>query len=211
MPLYKHVKEDALQWAIWKMDEPLDQLAALVPYGDRLLAECAGFGSEHRRKERVGTRVLLHHLLQREEPIGYLPTGKPYLVSGACHISISHTADYVAVALHSQHDVGIDIERYGTRALRLKDRFVRDDESLTDSEVYMALLHWSAKETVFKLLDREEVDFKQHLRITPFDLKEEGTFTLTETRTEERKRFRIRYLTTPDFVLTLGVDEPGKV
>ncbi len=207
MPLYKHVKEGALQWAIWRMDESLDQLAALVPYGDRLLAECAHFGSEHRRKERVGARVLLHHLLRREEPVAYLPSGKPYLVSGACHISISHTADYVAVALHSRHEVGIDIERYGARALRLKDRFVREDESLGDSEVYMALLHWSAKETAFKLLDCEEVDFKQQLRITPFDLQAEGTFILTETRTEDRKSFCVHYLTTDDFVLTLAVDE----
>ncbi len=204
MPLYKQVKEDALQWAIWRMDESLDQLAALVPYGDKLLAECAHFASEHRRKELVGARVLLHHLLQREEPVAYLPSGKPYLVSGAYHISISHTADYVAVALHSQHEVGIDVERFGMRALRLKDRFVREDESLEPPAVYTALLHWSAKETAFKLLDCDEVDFKQHLRITPFYPQTEGIFTLTETRTEEQKRFRIHYLVTKDFVLTLA-------
>ncbi len=210
MPIFKQVKEDALQWGIWKMDESLDQLAALLPYGERLLQECARFGSEHRRKEWVGARVLLHHLLQREEPIAYLPSGKPCLVSGAFHVSISHTSDYVAVALHSRCEVGIDIERYGLRALRLKERFVREDESVGDSDVYMALLHWSAKETAFKLLDREEVDFREHLRITPFDREQEGYFTLTETKTDEQKSFRIHYLTTDDFVLTLGCDESPK-
>ncbi len=210
MPIFRQVKEDALQWGIWKMDETLDQLAALLPYGGRLLEECARFGSERRRKERVGSRVLLHHLLQREEPVAYLPSGKPYLVSGAFHVSISHTADYVAVALHSRCEVGIDIERYGLRALRLKDRFVREDESLGNSQDYMALLHWSAKETAFKLLGQEVADFKKHLRVTPFDLEREGDFTLTETKTAEQKSFRIHYLTTEDFVLTLGCDEASK-
>ena len=41
-------------------------------------------------------------------------------------------------------------------------------------EVYALLLHWSAKEALFKLMGVEEVDFIRHLRIFPFSLSEKG-------------------------------------
>ena len=109
----------------------------------------------------------------------YLPSGKPYLADGSAHISISHTNGYVAVALHPTEEVGIDIERYGVRVCRVVSRFVRPDEEKTmnqGDEVYVLLLHWSAKETLFKVMGVEGVDFIRHLHIFPFVMEEEGVF-----------------------------------
>lgn len=64
------------------------------------------------------------------------------------------------------------------------------------------LLHWCAKETLFKMVGQEGVDFLRHLHVRPFPYAEEGRFTVFETRTEEGSVFRLNYLVTPDFVLT---------
>ena len=47
-----------------------------------------------------------------------------------------------------------------------------------------------------------EVDFIRHLRIFPFSLSEEGEFEAREYRTGRQERYRVRYVTHPDFVLT---------
>lgn len=69
-------------------------------------------------------------------------------------------------------------------------------------EVYVLLLHWSAKETLFKVMGVEGVDFIRHLHIFPFVMEEEGCLEAQEYRTEEQWHYRVRYLTHPDFVLT---------
>ena len=156
-------------------------------------------------RERLAVRVLLKTLCGEEKKVVYLPSGKPYLADGSAHISISHTNGYVAVALHPTEEVGIDIERYGVRVRRVVSRFVRPDEEKTmnqGDEVYVLLLHWSAKETLFKVMGVEGVDFIRHLHIFPFVMEEEGCLEAQEYRTEEQWHYRVRYLTHPDFVLT---------
>ena len=64
------------------------------------------------------------------------------------------------------------------------------------------LLHWCAKETLFKMVGYEEVDFLRHLHVCPFPYAEKGSFTVYETRTGEGTVYRLNYLVTPDFVLT---------
>ncbi len=106
----------------------------------------------------------------------------------------------------SSCEVGMDIEAVnGTRVRKVASRFIRSDEESTmmeGDEVYALLLHWSAKEALFKLMGVEEVDFIRHLRIFPFSLSEEGEFEACEYRTGRQGRYRVRYVTHPDFVLT---------
>ena len=46
------------------------------------------------------------------------------------------------------------------------------------------------------------IKHKRHLRIFPFSLSEEGEFEAREYRTGRQERYRVRYVTHPDFVLT---------
>ena len=106
-------------------------------------------------------------------PVEKTPSGKPYLADGDAFISISHTQGYVAVAYSKCHEVAVDIEQYGTRVKRVAHKFIREDEQVSiqaGNEIYAMLLHWSAKESLFKLLDVEGVDFTEHLHIHPFRL-----------------------------------------
>lgn len=207
MPLYRTYSEGDFLLGIWKSDETTEQLLASLEHKAWYEEKLAAF-SEKRKHEWLSVRVLLKALCGEEKEIAYCPSGRPYLKDGSWYISISHTRGYVAVALHPSREVGMDIEQYGTRVKKVASRFIRSDEETTmaeGDEIYALLLHWSAKETLFKLMGVEEVDFIHHLRVFPFIPVEAGGFEACEFRTSEQRHYRVRYVTHPDFVLTWAI------
>ena len=190
--------------AIWHVTEDLEGLLYLLPDDESVRNEAQErFRTEGRQLEWTAVRVLLFTMLGRQVPIHYDEDGAPHLPDyERLDISISHTRGYVAVMLSEQGVVGIDVEQISDRVKRIKKRFVNDDERA--ETVVQLLLHWSAKETAFKLLHENKVDFLKHLHIEPFEMDEsqEGTFTLRETRTDDELSLRVHYKVFPDFVLT---------
>mgnify|MGYP001523120341 CR=1 FL=1 len=180
MPLL--MKHTGPLWGIWKIEEPSEVLLALLQNRKEYLPQLELIRTEQRRREWLASRVLLQELTGGSALIAYHPNGAPYLSGSSLHISISHTKGYAAVLLqdHPEEEAGIDKE-YETEHL---------------------LLHWCAKETLFKMVGYEEVDFLRHLHVCPFPYAEKGSFTVYETRTGERTVYRLNYLVTPDFVLT---------
>lgn len=204
----KHI-EDTVQWGIWKMDESPDELLALLPNRIVYEEEMQRFTAVHRKLEWLSVRVLLYQLLGEVKTICYEPSGKPYLEDRSFFISISHTKGYVAVILSAEKEVGIDIEQYGQRIHKVAHKFMREDEEAglyNDESTWALLLHWSAKEVMFKCMDTGEVDFREHLHIHPFEVKGQGTFSAHEYRTERQRHFLIHYQIHPDFVLTWQLD-----
>jgi phosphopantetheinyl transferase len=196
-------------WGVWKIDETLDELLAMLPSKDVYLQGMQRFKAEYRRLEWLAVRVLLYTLLGEEKEIAYYPTGKPYLADTSASISISHTKGYVAVVLGMpDKEVGIDIEQYGERVRRVAHKFMREDEEASlfrGTEIWSLLLHWSAKETMFKCMNASDVDFREHMRVLPFPVNESGIFSAEEYRTAEKRRFTIHYYLSSDFVLTLSL------
>ena len=210
MPLYRTYKKKDLIVGVWKVDETVEQLCAMFHQFSIYEADFQRFTSDKRKLEWLAVRVLLKTLCGEEKEIAYRSSGKPYLVDGSAYISFSHTNGYVAVALHPSVAVGVDIEQYGNRVQRVASRFVRDDEwpsIVAGDEIYALLLHWSAKETMFKLMDDVAVDFIKHLQIFPFEPKETGTFNACEYRSEKKQKFQIHYDTHTDYVLTFACSE----
>lgn len=208
MPLFRKFQEGDLLVGVWKTEEDTEQLLALFDDPAAYKAGSSKYVSNVRRHEWLAVRALLKTLCGEEKDIGYYPSGKPFLKDHSGFISISHTRGYVAVALHPAHDIGIDIEQYGERVKNVASRFIRADEEptiLQEDEIYALLLHWSAKETLFKVMGAEGVDFVRHLHVLPFVTAVEGSFEACEYRTEEQKCYHVRYLTHPDFVLTWTV------
>lgn len=203
--LKKEWKEGVL--GIWHMDESWEELCASLH--DQNLGQEAirRFKATHRRMEWIAVRRLIQEILPYPVTIGYYPSGKPYLIDSPLHISISHTLEYVAVILHPQ-PVGLDIEQYGQQVHRITSRFIRKDEvinSFSGEDTWSLLLHWSAKETMFKYLDMENVDLINQLHVFPFTPQTEGSFSAQETKTEQKRIFNIQYLLCKDFVLTYTI------
>jgi len=163
--------------------------------------------TENRKREWLSVRVLLKELLGEEKEIFYNSSGKPYLSDSSFHISISHTKGYVALIINKDNEVAIDIEKISTRVQNIRQRFVNEEEEKALSklnEVIHLLLYWSTKESLFKLLGVENVDFKQHLHIRSFEpvLREWSKFDAFETRTKNQNCYKIKYFVHEDYVLT---------
>ncbi len=207
MPLYQTYRKGELRVGIWKVEETICQMRSMFVDFSLYESGLQRFKSEKRQLEWLAVRVLLKELVGEEKEIGYLPSGKPYLEDRSACVSFSHTSGYVAVAVHPEKEVGIDIEQYGLRVRKLASRFVRDDERSSveaGDEIYALLLHWSAKETMFKLMEHSDVDFLDHLHILPFIPTDSGEMKAVEYRTEMRHTFQVSYYTHPDYVLTFA-------
>ena len=108
----------------------------------------------------------------------------------------------MALAWHHEREAGVDIEQHGDRVTRVRRRFVNDEEEASldrNRELEALLLHWSAKETVYKILDIQGLDLREHLSLHPFVVKEAGHFTMEERYTPAKSCFDITYLVNPDF------------
>ena len=207
MPIYRTYKQGDLTVGVWEVEESVEQLRSMFQDFSIYEEGFSRFSAESRKREWLAVRVLLKELCGEEKVIAYHSSGKPYLADGSMGVSFSHTRGYVAVVLHPSAEVGIDIEQYGTRVQKVASRFIRDDEWVSiesGDEIYGLLLHWSAKETMFKLMEDEAVDFVRHLHILPFTPKENGEFEACEYRSGNNRKFLIHYDTHPDYVLTFA-------
>ena len=128
MPVFKQYIGSSCRWGIWKADETVEELLALLPHKEKYEADICGFTANSRKLERLAVRVLLYKMLGEEKEIGYRSSGKPYLADGSASISISHTKGYVAVLLGGpEKEVGIDVECYGERVRKVAHNFVGED------------------------------------------------------------------------------------
>lgn len=174
MPIVRNIETGKYRCCVWQVTESLEQLLALLPDGGQSCwAEAQRrFTSPKRQLEFVSVRVLLSQMLSRQAVIAYHDSGKPYLPDSFLKISISHTADVVAVMLSPSAEVGVDVEQYGERVCRVAPRFLGDAEQVPG--VWPKLILWSAKETVYKMMDCRDVDFRAHL--TASGLQSSGAY-----------------------------------
>lgn len=209
MPLLKRIDEGDTHIGIWHVIESLSELMDLLPEDNRVYYEvmAQGLKTVKRKKERIGARVLLQELVEgQEKVVAYHSNGKPYLVDQSFSISISHSGPYIAVALGKWNAVGVDVEVYSQKAIRVASKFVNDDEHIFPYEGDMSwpyLLAWSAKETVFKCMKfRGTLDFKEHLHTYPFQLNDSGYLIMKETKTVSLNIFKVFYEKHNDFILS---------
>lgn len=207
MPLFLSIEETDFRCSVWQVTETAEQLLDSLPCPDKYRMEAeARFSSPKRRLEYAAVRALLYEMTACPPDVFYAPSGKPMLADSSLSISISHTKGYVAVSLSRTGKTGVDIERYSERILPLRDRIVGTEE--TADGVWPLLLHWSAKETVYKMMDCEGVDFVRHLCVSGIPgtsssrVESEGMFRLSSSHPSCRQTYTVHYRLYPDFVLT---------
>lgn len=205
MPLIdKGISSNHYGWAIWKIEEDEQKMFNILPVDTVETKEKFPL-SQKRRIERLASRAALYQLTGGYKHVAYDMYGRPYLEDESMFISLSHTKGYAAAVI-GDRPVGIDIERYSEKVCNVKSYFIRADEEISPylgNLTWSLLLHWSAKETIFKAIGQQSVDFKEHLRIYPFKPKEDGIIEAQECRTETRQLFKVFYQIRNDFVLTM--------
>ena len=189
---------------VWRMEESVEELLTLLDRPEEQADFLRRVTAEGRRREHLASRVLLKQLMGEEPLVAYRSSGAPFLVDQPLYVSITHTQGYAAAIL-SPSPTGIDIEYRSDRVLRIRSRFMTQEEERgidPAHEVEHLLIHWCAKETLFKLIDQEEVDFLTHLHVHPFPYADHGFFQVSECRTPQSQTFPLAYQVTSDYVLT---------
>lgn len=134
------------------------------------LAAIEGFSSQSRQAERLAWRIMLRQELCSTPEVAYSPSGAPTIIDSQYkHISVSHCADRVMVAL-SQWPCGVDIERLDRRFTQLAPRYMNNQElMLALSHEAMAAV-WCAKECLYKMASQSGLDLRGDILITEIDL-----------------------------------------
>ncbi len=91
------------------------------------------------------------YLLKRYLPKGEIKvtsTRKPYLEDGP-YFNISHSGDYIVLAIHEKRELGVDIEKIDASRLDAI-KYVLNEEESTFNEVNTLFEIWSNKESLIK-------------------------------------------------------------
>lgn len=169
MPILKINNIDKnISWAIWRIDESVQELNELYnPLGDEL-KDLAAIKFEIRKQESLAARLALKHLLN-EHGYNYHQIfkdefGKPHLKDHDIQISISHTKGYGAAAINLVGPIGIDIEHHRDQIRRISKKFLHTSEiKWASNDIIKLTKIWCAKEALYKLHGRTQLIFAEQL------------------------------------------------
>lgn len=201
MLYYKEYITAATLIGVWKIEETREELLSALSHHN-WVENIYSIRSESRVLEILSARLLIKELAGEEKQVYYNPSGKPYLTDKSFHISVSHTKKFVAVAINREKPIGLDIEQISDKIMRVQSRVIGKGEYIDkDNDLVHLLLHWSAKEAMFKFLDADSIDFREHLFVEQFIPQQQGIFEASEYRTGSRHQFKAYYKVEPDFVM----------
>lgn len=133
--------------------------------------------AESRRREILGERVLLKQAFGLTE-LSHNDDRAP-VVSLDGHISIAHTRRTLLLALNRRQAIGIDIEGYRERVLRVRQGFLNESELswLAENDLRSHVVAWTAKEAVFKAVSVRALvkSYRDDIVLEPFKLVDDET------------------------------------
>ena len=201
----KEMPKDCLL-GTWDISEDLETLLSLVELEPSEQSRLDGFQNYNRKLEFLSVRILLKELAGKKARIIYDETNKPYLKDNSFQISISHSHKLTSVLLSKTKRVGIDLEFMSHRIERIADKFIHPKEKISSNpelRKYHMYIHWCAKEALYKICDKKQLNFKHNLFIEPFEVSEEGNikgFVHSETKHNE---FDMHYFKMNNYVVVM--------
>lgn len=160
MPLIKDISVGKNRLGLWKIDGSETRFETEFPN------QAVALSVRHPRTQlqRYASRLLLAEML------GYMPEvskdehGKPLLPNRQLSISISHTEGYAAILLGTGK-LGVDVQHYKPNVLKVRDRFLDENELILARDIETTTLFWAAKEAVYKFNALPGLDFRDPITI----------------------------------------------
>lgn len=169
MPLYRDFSDDDATILIWKYEEgeKLDADELLEP-------ENAEKVKDYHPKKLLEV-LMVRKLLKMVKPGSKIlyREREPHLSPSDAEISITHSFPFAAIAI-SRNKIGIDIEKFNPKILRVIDKFTYENERgfiPFDNEVTFFTIIWSVKESMYKIHHSKHWSLKKHYEVKPFELK----------------------------------------
>jgi len=164
---------------VWQVTETEEQLKNLCSIPTDELEEINMYKSQAQRKQKLAVRALLDEAFEEKVYLNHHDNGKPFIENEATNISITHTDKYVAIILHEDDDLGIDIESLDRDFSAVEKKALNEDE-LDDLEEdskeknEQLAIYWCAKEAIYKRMSVNKVDFAEQIDVERFNVRSEG-------------------------------------
>ena len=206
---YKELINLTTHIRVWKINESESELTKGLELSKEALTKLSQRRSILHRKGYLAIRKLLKSY--NIDPLihKYDKNGAPYLTDGR-HLSISHTKDVAAIAISSQ-PVGIDLELYQEKIIRIAPRFLHLKESLDLNKNKNKNIHylsqiWTAKEALYKAHRKPGINFKTQLLIDSIEANsKEGIGSVFYKKRIKKYKLYFRYF--DGFCLSLATNK----
>ncbi|MBN2274169.1 MAG: 4'-phosphopantetheinyl transferase superfamily protein [Bacteroidales bacterium] len=201
--LNEHLESEC-QLGIWEIQEDYDNLLHRLVLLPEELEIVENFRNYERKLEWLSVRVLLNEMTERELGITYDGNRKPYVKGNYYNISISHSKDLTAILLSQKKRVGIDMEYMSHRISRIAHRFINSDEIITEDpelNTFHMYIHWCAKEALYKICDKQDIQLKENITIEPFFPKPQGSLTGWVRNRLRNDLFVLEYMKIDNYVV----------
>lgn len=168
MPLFRDFSDDKAQILLWKYDESEDLDA------EKLLEPENWEKVKNYHPQKLLEVLMVRKILQSVKPEAKIlyREREPYLSTGDAEISVTHSFPFAALAI-SKEKIGIDIEPFNDKILRIKEKFIYEEETgfieKGKETAYLTVI-WSLKESLYKIHHSKYWSLKKHYEVKPFDL-----------------------------------------
>ena len=183
MALYLRKKLDnKAEIAVWHVTESEEELLGLTSVPNDELEEISLFRSESQRRQKLAVRALINEVFEDKMYLNHHDNGQPYFENCATNISITHTDNYVAIIIHDEEEVGIDIESLDRDFSVVEKKALSEDEIddlEKDKRNEQLAIYWCAKEAIYKRMSQHGVDFAKQMEVDKFNPKKEGDIEAT--------------------------------
>ncbi len=189
---------------IWEIKEDFDSLYTRLKLDKEEEEKLFSFKNASRRVEWLSVRALINEMTGQDSRIIYNEFRKPFLKDSTAHISISHSRDLTAILLSKTRKVGIDLEHMSHQIITLADKFINHQEMVTvdpSLKSFHLYIHWCAKEALYKICDKQDINIKDSLTISPFIPREEGWLRGRVLNFHGVEDFRLRYRTMDGYAI----------
>lgn len=162
---------------LWEIEEDFDTLFSMLELEEDELERLNSFKNHGRKLEWLSVRTLINNMMEKPTRIIYNAERKPFLKGNSWNISISHSYNLTSIFVSKSHKVGIDLELMSHKISSLQHKFINAQERITEdpeNKRYHLYLHWCAKEALYKICDKQDINFKENLSVIPFEPSDEG-------------------------------------
>jgi len=195
---------------VWEIAEDFDTLNSMVELAAVDKTKLNSFKNISRKVEWLSVRALVKTMLGKDTRILYNSENKPFVMGNTHSISITHSNNLTAVIICKDKRVGIDLEFMSGKISKVADKFMNEKENVTsDPEMkkYHLYLHWCAKEALYKICDKQDINFRDGITIAPFQPDEHGHMKGNVINGNGTESFEMEYLQHDNYALVWCVKE----
>tara|TARA_B100000989_G_scaffold280365_1_gene243741 strand:+ start:973 stop:1587 length:615 start_codon:yes stop_codon:yes gene_type:complete len=170
MPFLKEIiVKKNIRILIWKIDEKLSDLKALILLTEEQKRELERRKPIYNKKQYLASRKLIKMAKLNELKNFFYES---LSVKKNVYYAISHTIKFAVVGIGFEK-IGVDIESYRPKILNIKPKFISIKESyfMKSDDIEIITRLWTCKEAIYKCIFKNKLSFKKDIVLEKFDMR----------------------------------------